>query len=51
MGSEADWIEEKLRQLDGWAEDPHPNVRRWAAELRASYRRRLDRSRLLEEED
>jgi hypothetical protein len=51
VGSEADWIEGKLRQLDGWAQDPHPNVCRWAAELRTDYRRRLDRARLLEEED
>ena len=51
VGSEADWIEGKLRQLDKWAQDPQPNVRRWAVELRAGYRRRLDRARLLEEED
>lgn len=51
VGSEADWIEGKIRQLDGWVHDPHPNVHRWAAELRDSYQRRLDRARLLEEED
>lgn len=51
VGSEADWIEGKLRQLEQWTRDPHPNIRRWAAELMADYRRRLDRARLLEEED
>jgi hypothetical protein len=51
VGSEGDWIEGKLRQLAGWMDDPHPNVRRWAAELRVFYRRQLDRTQLLEEED
>jgi len=49
-GPESIWIANKLEQLQRWARDPDPNIRRWATEQQEFYERRLDRSRLLEEE-
>jgi len=43
-------MERKLDQLRGWSKDPDPNVRAWAQELTEYFERRLQRTRLLEEE-
>ena len=49
-GSESEWIAGKVRQLERWAQDSHPNVRRWAVEMQDYYQARFERTRLLEEE-
>lgn len=51
MGSASGWLAGKLREAEAWSEDPDPNVRRWAQELAQTYRLRLKRARLLEEEE
>jgi hypothetical protein len=50
-GAESYWLADKFEQLQRWAQDPDPNVRRWATEQLEFYERRLDRVRLLEEEE
>lgn len=51
VGSEAEWVAGKARQVEEWTKDQDPNVRRWALELKQAYRKMLDRARLLEEEE
>ncbi|HXV44815.1 MAG TPA: hypothetical protein VEC96_17260, partial [Anaerolineae bacterium] len=50
-GPEGNWLAQKLKQIEGWMTDPNPNVRAWAIELADYYRRRIERAKLLEEEE
>ena len=50
-GPESQRLYQKLRQLEKLSQDPHPNVRQWAVKFANSYRKQIERARILEEEE
>jgi hypothetical protein len=51
QGSQSAWLEGKLARAQGWVEDDHSAVRKWAGELVADLEQDIKRARQTEEEE